>query len=143
MRASWSLDFPINSTRYLAKRRYAANCLVEREFHSGLNKMLCGVWTLNKGLNRTARYPKKSRAPMVVCVSCAGEMKFAGRHAENRHISLVEGDELRGEDIRARRISAAENALREDLTVFENIGSTVEMADAELMDDPEHLSMGQ
>ncbi len=46
------------------------------------------------------------------------------------------------DDIGARRISAAENALREDLTVFETIETTVEMVDAELMDDPEYLSMG-
>ncbi len=46
------------------------------------------------------------------------------------------------DDIEARRLSAAENALREDLTVFEAVEGIVDMVDAELIDDPEYVSMG-
>jgi hypothetical protein len=46
------------------------------------------------------------------------------------------------DDIGARRMSAAENALREDLTVFESIEVTVELVDAELVGDEKYVSMG-
>ncbi len=62
---------------------------------------------------------------------------------DHTDMKTIEARVVIADDIRARRISAAENALREDLTVFETIEATVEMVDAELMDDPEYLSMGQ
>ena len=45
------------------------------------------------------------------------------------------------DDIGARRLSAAENHQREDLTVFEAIESIVEIVDAELIADREYASM--
>ncbi len=48
MKALWSVNFPINSTKYFVKRSYATNCLVERESHFKLNKMFYEVWALNK-----------------------------------------------------------------------------------------------
>ncbi len=39
------------------------------------------------------------------------------------------------EDIGVRRMSAAENLQREDLTIFETIEAIVEIADAELIED--------
>ena len=46
------------------------------------------------------------------------------------------------DDQGARRLSAAENLQREDLTVFETIEAIVELVDAEFEDDVEYASMG-
>jgi len=48
MKVLWSVNFPINSTKYFVERGYATNCLVEREHHFELNKMFYEVWPLNK-----------------------------------------------------------------------------------------------
>ena len=45
-------------------------------------------------------------------------------------------------DLQARRISAAENLQREDLSAIEKIEATVEIVDAELIEDKAYLSMG-
>ena len=47
------------------------------------------------------------------------------------------------DDIGARRMSAAENLQREDLTIFETIEAIVEIVDAELMEEQEYGSMGE
>jgi len=46
-------------------------------------------------------------------------------------------------DLQARRISAAENLQREDLSAIETIEGNVEMVDAELIEDKEYASMGK
>ena len=46
------------------------------------------------------------------------------------------------DDTGARRLSAAENLQREDLTVFETIAAIVELVDAELEGDDQFASMG-
>ena len=46
-------------------------------------------------------------------------------------------------DLQARRISAAENMHREDLSAIEAIEAIVEIVDAELMEDKEYASMGK
>ena len=46
-------------------------------------------------------------------------------------------------DIQARRIAAAENFQREDLTAIEEVEAIVELVDAELIDDKEYASMGK
>ena len=52
-------------------------------------------------------------------------------------------------DLQARRISAAENLQREDLSAIETIEAVVEIVDAdliedaELIEDTEYLSMGK
>ena len=45
-------------------------------------------------------------------------------------------------DLQARRMSAAENLQREDLSAIEKIETIVEIVDAELIEDKEYLSMG-
>ena len=47
------------------------------------------------------------------------------------------------DDLQARRISAAENLQREDLSVIEIIEAIVEIVDAELIEDKEYASMGK
>jgi len=46
-------------------------------------------------------------------------------------------------DLQARRISAAENLQREDLSAIETIEAIVEIVDAELIEDKEYASMGK
>ncbi len=46
-------------------------------------------------------------------------------------------------DLQARRISAAENLQREDLSAIETIEAIVEIVDAELIEDIEYSSMGR
>jgi len=47
------------------------------------------------------------------------------------------------DDIGARRLSAAENLQREDLTIFETIETIVEIVDADLIVDKEYASLGK
>ena len=46
-------------------------------------------------------------------------------------------------DIQARRIAAAENFQREDLTAIESVEAIVELIDAELIEDKQYASMGK
>jgi len=46
-------------------------------------------------------------------------------------------------DLQARRISAAENLQREDLSAIETIEAIVEIVDAKLMEDEEYAAMGK
>ncbi len=46
-------------------------------------------------------------------------------------------------DIQARRIAAAENFQREDLTAIEEVEAILELADAELIEDKQYASMGK
>jgi len=47
------------------------------------------------------------------------------------------------DDLQARRISSAENSLREDLSVIETIESTAEIIDVEMSKEPEYLTVGK
>ena len=47
------------------------------------------------------------------------------------------------DDLQARRISAAENLLREDLSAIESIEATIEIIDAEMGKEPEYLTAGK
>jgi len=47
------------------------------------------------------------------------------------------------DDLQARRISAAENLLREDLSAIESIEATIEIIDVEMGKDPEYLTVGK
>ncbi|MFH1992784.1 MAG: ParB N-terminal domain-containing protein, partial [Pseudomonadota bacterium] len=46
------------------------------------------------------------------------------------------------DDLQARRISAAENLLREDLSAIESIEATIEIIDVEMGKEPEYLTVG-
>ena len=46
-------------------------------------------------------------------------------------------------DIQARRIAAAENFQREDLTAIESVEAIVELVDAELIEDKQYAAMGK
>jgi len=47
------------------------------------------------------------------------------------------------DDLQARRISSAENLLREDLSVIETIEATIEIIDVEMSKEPEYLTVGK
>ncbi len=47
------------------------------------------------------------------------------------------------DDLQARRISAAENLLREDLSAIETIEATIEIIDVEMGKEPEYLTVGK
>jgi len=47
------------------------------------------------------------------------------------------------DDLHARRISAAENLLREDLSAIESIEATIEIIDMEMGKEPEYLTVGK
>ncbi len=50
-------------------------------------------------------------------------------------IKTIAAQVVKANDLEARRISAAENLQREDLSAIETIEGTVEMVDAELIED--------
>ena len=50
---------------------------------------------------------------------------------------------IKVDDLQARRISAAENLQREDLSAIEEIEAIVEIVDAELIEDKQYASMGK
>ena len=58
-------------------------------------------------------------------------------------IKTIAAQVVKANDLEARRISAAENLQREDLSAIETIEGTVEMVDAELIEDREYVSMGK
>ncbi len=58
-------------------------------------------------------------------------------------IKTIAAQVVKANDLEARRKSAAENLQREDLSAIETIEGTVEMVDAELIEDREYVSMGK
>jgi len=58
-------------------------------------------------------------------------------------IKTIAAQVVKANDLEARRISAAENLQREDLSAIETIEGNVEMVDAELIEDKEYASMGK
>ncbi len=58
-------------------------------------------------------------------------------------IKAIAAQVVKASDLQARRILAAENLQREDLSAIETIEGTVEMVDAELIEDREYASMGK
>ena len=72
----------------------------------------------------------------------AGERRFRAIR-DHTHVQTIAARIIEVDDIEARRMSAAENLQREDLTVFETIETVVDFVDAELIEDREYASMGK
>ncbi len=72
----------------------------------------------------------------------AGERQFRAVRGYTG-IKAIAARVVKANDLEARRISAAENLQREDLSAIETIEGTVEMVDAELIEDREYASMGK
>ena len=81
--------------------------------------------------------PKKDRYELI-----AGERRFRAirdyTEMETIACSIVIVD-----DLQARRMSAAENLQREELSAIETIEAIVEIVDAELIEDKEYAAMGK
>ncbi|MBT3807746.1 MAG: ParB/RepB/Spo0J family partition protein, partial [Desulfobacula sp.] len=50
---------------------------------------------------------------------------------------------IEADDLKARRISVAENQLRQDLSAIESIEATIKIVDVEMGRDPEYLTVGK
>ena len=57
--------------------------------------------------------------------------------------NTIQAQIIEVDDLQARRISAAENLQREDLSAIETIEAIVEIVDAELIEDKKYASMGE
>ncbi len=81
--------------------------------------------------------PIRGRYEMI-----AGERRLrAVRHYTE--MKTIPAHVVKASDLQARRISAAENLQRQDLSAIETIEVIVEIVDAQLIEDTEYLSMGK
>ena len=72
----------------------------------------------------------------------AGERRLRAVR-DSTEMETIQARIVKASDLQARRISAAENLQREDLSAIETIEAIVEIVDAELMEDIQYLSMGK
>jgi len=81
--------------------------------------------------------PKKDRYELI-----AGERRFRAVR-DYTDMKTIQAQIVVASELQARRISAAENLQREDLSAIETIEAVVEIVDAELIEDKEYASMGK
>ena len=81
--------------------------------------------------------PKKDRYELI-----AGERRFRAVR-DFTEMENIQAQIAIASDLQARRISAAENLQREDLSAIETIEAVVEIVDAELIEDKEYAAMGK
>ena len=81
--------------------------------------------------------PKKDRYELI-----AGERRFRAVR-DFTEMETIQAQIVIAGDLQARRISAAENLQREDLSAIETIEAISEILDAELMEDTQYASMGK
>ncbi len=72
----------------------------------------------------------------------AGERRFRAVR-DFTEMKTIPAQIVKATDLEARRISAAENLQREDLSAIETIEAIVEIVDSELIKDKEYVSMGK
>ena len=80
---------------------------------------------------------KKDRYELI-----AGERRFRALR-DYTSIKTIQAQIVKAGELQARRISAAENLQREDLSAIETIEAVVEIVDAELIGEQEYASMGK
>jgi len=80
--------------------------------------------------------PKRDRYELI-----AGERRFRAVR-DFTQMGTIQAQIVIAGDLQARRISAAENLQREDLSAIETIEVIVEIVDAELIGDQDYASMG-
>ena len=81
--------------------------------------------------------PKNDRYELI-----AGERRFRAVR-DFTEMETIQAQIVKAGELQARRISAAENLQREDLSAIETIEAVVEIVDAEVMEDIQYLSMGK
>jgi len=72
----------------------------------------------------------------------AGERRFRAVR-DFTEMETIQAKIVIASNLQARRIAAAENLQREDLSAIETIEAIVDIVDAELMEDKEYASMGE
>jgi hypothetical protein len=72
----------------------------------------------------------------------AGERRFRAVR-DFTELETIQAQIVIANDLQARRIAAAENLQREDLSAIETIEAIVEIVDAELIEDIQYLFMGK
>jgi hypothetical protein len=83
------------------------------------------------------RPQKKGRFQLI-----AGERRFRAIK-DYTDMTIIQAKIADVDDLKARRISAAENLLREDLSAIETIEATIEIIDVEMGKEPEYLTVGK
>ena len=83
------------------------------------------------------RPQKKGRYQLI-----AGERRLRAVK-DYTDMTNIQAKIVSADDRKARRISAAENLLREDLSAIESIETTVEVIDVEMGKDPWYLTVGK
>lgn len=83
------------------------------------------------------RPQKKGRYQLI-----AGERRFRAIK-DYTDDSVIQAKIVEVDDLQARRISDAENRLREDLSAIESIEATIEIIDMEMGKEPEYLTVGK
>jgi ParB-like chromosome segregation protein Spo0J len=58
-------------------------------------------------------------------------------------MNTIQAQIIEVDDLQARRMSAAENLQREDLSAIEEVEAIVEIVDAELIEDKQYALMGR
>jgi ParB family chromosome partitioning protein len=81
--------------------------------------------------------PKSGRYELI-----AGERRLRAIR-DYTEMETIQAQVVHVGDLQARRISAAENLQREDLSAIEMIEAIVEIVDAELIEDKEYAPMGK
>jgi len=81
--------------------------------------------------------PKRDRYELI-----AGERRFRAVR-DYTGMKTIQAQIVRAGDLQARRISAAENLQREDLSAIETIEAIAEIVDAELIGDEDYAAMGK
>ncbi|KPA18020.1 ParB-like partition protein, partial [Candidatus Magnetomorum sp. HK-1] len=80
--------------------------------------------------------PKRKRYELI-----AGERRLRAVHQYTDN-NTIEAKIIHVDDLKARRISAAENIQREGFSAIETIEAIVEIIDAHLIEDTEYAAMG-
>ena len=93
---------------------------------------------LREGLIEPIVVRRKGRHYEII----AGERRFRAVR-DFTEMKTIPAQIVKATDLEARRISAAENLQREDLSAIEAIEAIVEIVDAELIEDKEYASMGK
>jgi len=98
-----------------------------------------GVSILKDGLIEPiiVRPQKKGRFQLI-----AGERRFRAVK-EYTDMTMIQAKIADVDDLQARRISYAENLLRQDLSAIESIEETIEIIDIEMGKDPWYLTVGK
>jgi len=110
-----------------------------RKYFDENNLRELGVSILRDGLIEPiiVRPQKNDRFQLI-----AGERRLRAIK-DYTNMTMIQAKIVVVDDLQARRISAAENLLRQDLSAIETIEATIEIVDVEMGKSPEYLTVGK